>query len=59
MIKVEGLTLEDILNLPCSKKLRNTIMNDMIPPGMETSETGASFPLETAFHHTMKRFLLR
>ena len=59
MIQVEGLTLEDLLNLPCEKTLRNTIMKDMIPPGMKTSETGASFPLETAFHHTMKRFLLR
>jgi hypothetical protein len=49
----------DLSNLPNSDILRKTTMKEMIPPDMESGETGASFPLQSALHHTGHRFLER
>ena len=49
----------DLSKIPNYHKLSQTTMKDMIPDGLSSSNTGASFPIISALHHTAQRFLLR
>ena len=49
----------DLSSMPTSKQLMEKVQAEMVPRNMETSETGASIPLEDALHHTADRLLHR
>ena len=48
----------DLTKIPPYKNLRKTTIQDMIPDGFSSSNTGASIPIISALHHTVRRFLL-
>ena len=50
---------KDLSLMPTSRLLMEKVQAEMVPPNMTTSQTGASFPLVDALHHTGERFLLR
>ena len=53
------MTAEQLANLPPAKYLRGTILKEMIPEGMVSSEIGSWIPLKPAIYHTGVRLMKR
>ena len=48
-----------LANMPTSRSLKEKVNSEMIPPNMESSETGAKFQLEDAIFHQGERLVER
>ena len=47
----------DLASMPTARSLKKKVKEEMVPPNMETCETGAKFELQDALFHTGKRFV--